>query len=434
MSEPLTGNDELTQNDKSVHVLVEIIGGYQLKTNWVLESAKRILAIDEEEEKLEKSVLHPYCEVSYKGEVVHQTDVIRNSHNPIWTVEKGSLFILSFSVEDLCDSSKGNQVHFAMRSKASSFFKVPVSATTRRSKPVGKFSISPMTILKKHCTEERFEFSFDSKSKLKFGKRKASPGLAALRFRVATKRDIKFVEELIQRKKTGKEIKPLFNNQLMPNEYNLQPLLVTEKEEKEVFLEDLKESITSNTLSFFERGIPKVIAKPHPDPKRVKKTRFMTRKEIEHETFSSPSHHWVKAGSGQEGKIFLEVLACDDLPNMDLNVGGVGDVTDAFVTILYEDVLVQTPVIQNELSPRWLPWTQRAFIFYLTNPSSSIYLSVFDYDLGFSGHKPIGRAVINFSNFKPGVVYNLNYNLYPSCNMSQRQVSFLWAFTNFTSF
>ena len=71
----------------------------------------------------------------------------------------------------------------------------------------------------------------------------------------------------------------------------------------------------------------------------------MTEQEIEHEVLQ-PSTYWIEAGNGSLGKIYLEIIGCDKLPNMD--VGNVSlklphkDKTDAFACIVYEDVIVNT--------------------------------------------------------------------------------------------
>ena len=56
------------------------------------------------------------------------------------------------------------------------------------------------------------------------------------------------------------------------------------------------------------------------------------------------------------------------------------DKTDAYCSIIYEDAVANTDVINDELSPRWMPWSQRAFIFHVNHPSSQVLLGVFDYD------------------------------------------------------
>ena len=114
----------------------------------------------------------------------------------------------------------------------------------------------------------------------------------------------------------------------------------------------------------------------------------------------------------------VEILSCDGLPNLDETPAGVpatGDKTDAFVAMLFEDTLVRTDVIFDRLNPRWMPWSMRAFAFPIQHPGSPLILAVFDYDQGpMNAHDPIGRVVINMTNFEAETVYNLSYKLHNS--------------------
>ena len=167
--------------------------------------------------------------------------------------------------------------------------------------------------------------------------------------------------------------------------------------------------------------------KPCPDPNRpISETEWMTEREIEHEVLQ-PSTYWIEAGNGSLGKIYLEIIGCDKLPNMD--VGNVSlklphkDKTDAFACIVYEDVIVNTDVIANTVSPRWMPWCHRAFAFNILHPSSDVFIGIFDHDsehnplhmasqvASSSLHDPIGRIVLNLSHFKPDTVYLLQVRI-----------------------
>ena len=152
--------------------------------------------------------------------------------------------------------------------------------------------------------------------------------------------------------------------------------------------------------------------KPFADPERKAETTWLTEKEIEFEA-QKPSKFWVEAGTGGLGKVFVEVLGCDKLPNLDTSVTG-RDKTDAFTCLVFEDCIVNTDVINDSLSPRWLPWSQRAFVFNIMHPSSQIMVGVFDYDGTFADpdHDPVGRCVINLSSLRPNTVYTSQYTLF----------------------
>lgn len=55
--------------------------------------------------------------------------------------------------------------------------------------------------------------------------------------------------------------------------------------------------------------------RPFPDPARPEDTAWLTKEEI-HTEAMKPSKNWTEAGSGEMGTVFLELLGCDDLPNM----------------------------------------------------------------------------------------------------------------------
>jgi hypothetical protein len=91
------------------------------------------------------------------------------------------------------------------------------------------------------------------------------------------------------------------------------------------------------------------------------------------------------------------------------------------VCAVFEDAMVQTPVIYDELSPHWLPWTHRAFAFGLMHPASVLYLGVFDYDFGpMIPHEPLGRVSVNIAQLQRDTEYTLRYSLYKSANVTDR--------------
>jgi hypothetical protein len=161
----------------------------------------------------------------------------------------------------------------------------------------------------------------------------------------------------------------------------------------------------------------------------------MTQQEVYDEALK-PSKKWVKVGSngGDIGKVHVEIIACNDLPNMvrayvwivntaDLQYAkflsallllkdlGVGDFTDPFVGLVFEDNMVRTDVIHDALDPRWMPWCTRAFCFNINHPSSILMLGVFDYDAA-TTHDPIGRVIVNMANFQSDTTYLLHYALH----------------------
>jgi hypothetical protein len=160
----------------------------------------------------------------------------------------------------------------------------------------------------------------------------------------------------------------------------------------------------------------RVFVKPYADPTRVEETMWFTEEQLHRECWKE-STNWVKAGSGTLGKVYVEILQCRGLPNVDT---GPGNKTDPFVSIVYGDVMVQTDVIDDSLAPMWMPWSKRAFVFDMDHPSTALYIGVVDYDVGPLEHECIGRAAVQLNKFMPGMLYTLSYKLYETSNLTDR--------------
>ena len=88
--------------------------------------------------------------------------------------------------------------------------------------------------------------------------------------------------------------------------------------------------------------------KPGPDPDREEQaTKWLTEEQIENEAYK-PSTKWIESGSGTLGELYVEVIGCDGLPNLDLGLGP-RNKTDAFCTIIFEDAIVSTDVINGKI-------------------------------------------------------------------------------------
>ena len=89
-----------------------------------------------------------------------------------------------------------------------------------------------------------------------------------------------------------------------------------------------------------------------------------------------------------------------------------------------QDAFTQTDIIDDTLSPRWMPWTKRAFIFHIMHSSSQLFLGVFDYDDGINpadDHDLVGRVSVDLSNLHRDTLYTMKYNLYTTARMSGRK-------------
>jgi hypothetical protein len=153
-----------------------------------------------------------------------------------------------------------------------------------------------------------------------------------------------------------------------------------------------------------------------PDPNRdEQETKWLTTYELDGEA-KKPSFHWIETGSGTLGKVYFELIGCDNLPNLDASLTG-RNKTDAFACIVFEDCIAHTEVINDTLSPRWMPWTQRAFVFNIMHQSSQLRIGVFDYDEAARAgvvdpqYDKVGKVNIDITNFCPGTKYTLTYDI-----------------------
>lgn len=146
----------------------------------------------------------------------------------------------------------------------------------------------------------------------------------------------------------------------------------------------------------------------------------MTKEQVKLEVMK-PSFSWIDSGTGNLGRIFLEVLSAEGLPNLDTG-SFLGNLSDPFVSIVYEDTCLRTDTIDDCLNPVWLPWSKRAFILNIGHASSQIFLGVFDFDAGFDNNDLIGRVSIDITNLRPNTEYLLTYNIYPSAIVSGREI------------
>eukprot|EP00814_Leptocylindrus_danicus_P022491 CAMPEP_0116005288 /NCGR_PEP_ID=MMETSP0321-20121206/1084_1 /TAXON_ID=163516 /ORGANISM="Leptocylindrus danicus var. danicus, Strain B650" /LENGTH=657 /DNA_ID=CAMNT_0003473703 /DNA_START=224 /DNA_END=2197 /DNA_ORIENTATION=+ len=150
---------------------------------------------------------------------------------------------------------------------------------------------------------------------------------------------------------------------------------------------------------------------PEPDPLDVEGTKWMSSQQLK-ERALEPSRNWIDAGSGNH-RIFLEIIGCDGLPDMDTVSLSKRDQTDSFVSIVYEDTAVVTDVINDTLSPRWMPWHQRAFVLRVLDPKSVVFVGVFDRD-EITSDDFIGHIALRPAKFIANTEYLLHYNLYDS--------------------
>ena len=73
--------------------------------------------------------------------------------------------------------------------------------------------------------------------------------------------------------------------------------------------------------------------RPYPDPVRKEETTWLSSDDLYKESMLT-STSWVEVGSGDLGQLYVEILGCSKLPNMDRAM--LGQKTDAFASIVFE--------------------------------------------------------------------------------------------------
>lgn len=340
---------------------------------------------------------------------------------------------------------------------------VPSSSSAFRL--VGSVFLTPIQILE-NCNEERFECNvienwkrihthyqglsgegsmkgrLDSVSKSMMTTKVVNGAKLALRIRLASNFDIAFIKSLaVDDSDGGSGVNTALQSTLIQHDGSrgtnkqLQQL-ITEVDEN-LMTADTTMKALGNISPIAQESVrylfsndtePRLLVKPYPDPSRVKETSWLTEQGL-HTECLKPSTNWIQAGQQQQscdednnnslGRVFIEILQCNGLPNTDAG-GAVGNKTDAFISIVYGDIMVQTEVIDDSCSPMFMPWCSRAFIFQLGHPSTALHIGVCDYDIGPLEHECIGRVAIHLGKFSPGTLYTLTYNLYESSNLTEK--------------
>ncbi|KAG7350731.1 C2 domain containing protein [Nitzschia inconspicua] len=349
----------------------------------------------------------------------HRTGFLPTTLNPVWTLSTGSLFLIQVSLAEFFENS--NYMEFIVKDYDS----------------IGDHEILGSVLVSKtdmlNGTGDRVEYELNQYSGknhiLSSGAKKPS---LALRFKLASEDDIKFMMTYEANKKKGffKQVRGAASR--IAGAYagsDAASRIAGQEVGAGLYASDSylplrvspNPTIQRNKRPTEDGKAVQYRVKPFPDPDRpIEETKWLTHDEIEEEAFR-PSTKWIEAGTGSLGKYYVEVIGCDDLPDMDFSLTG-RDKTDAFCTLVYEDCVVNTDVIHDCLSPRWPCWSQRAFVFNIMHSSSQIHIGLFDYDefvpgvtKGPSGkHDKIGRVVVNPTNFRPNIVHTLRYHIFTS--------------------
>jgi hypothetical protein len=365
---------------KSANVLLEIVGATALQD-------------------LSQNI-DSFCIVKVSGKEVHRTKTIFNDFQPIFTCKTKAFCLLNFLKED-------EEVEVQLCR--------PNNLVTGAFRVIGSTSLDFCKLV--NGKGERYEFNICKDDKII---------LLALRFREATSGDLSYFASKKEQVASSRSLLHSVSTNGLASPHtptkdhasdidfeNVPRKSILQQHQKNVWVEDGKDV----AYRVF----------PHADPCDPENTTFMTTKQME-KFLDEPSREWVEAGLGDFGMVYLEILGCDNLPQMDTEM--IDGLTDPFAGIVFEDTYLRSSVIFDTLNPRWPPWSQRAIKFNIGHPSSKIYVGIFDFDENLlDDHDPIGRVVLHLDGFEPDTVYTLKYPLFygdfPAETVRKRQLHFL---------
>jgi hypothetical protein len=383
---------------KDFFILVEVIGTRFLPAN---------------------SSSHVFCVLKYGGRTIHRTrpfvSTRQNSlfhwnrsstaaedkkrlENPIWTIQHDALTTVMISPRDF-ENKKALTI--AVYGKQQQPSRALPRRRAERARFVGKCRFKSPSLLEQ-CTEERIEVTLtDDLGRPIVGGVLEQSALLACRFRVASNADVTFIQQQCRGSRWHQH--NWKGTDVLPHPTRPRAVAVTELDEKFVPGASFKTAVAGT----------KRRVKPYPDPMQQPQQQLLTRPQMK-ERCQDPSRNWIAAGTYTgRGRIYVEILSCHNLPNVDYG-SGAGNKTDAFVTAVYGDTVVQSDIIDDELSPVWLPWTQRAFCLEMQQHASSqvLYLAIFGFKrTPLLQHKAVGRVGINIRHFQCDTLYNLVYPL-----------------------
>lgn len=119
----------------------------------------------------------PFVICLFNGEEVHRTGIIMSNLDPVWTVKSGSLFLFSATVEEL----------FRSDGMLCVVYDYDLAGANDR---LGAITIEPKTIFE--GKGDRLEYKLGPPP----GKTASVPGYVAVRIRLATDHDKKFMSDL----------------------------------------------------------------------------------------------------------------------------------------------------------------------------------------------------------------------------------------------
>jgi hypothetical protein len=261
----------------------------------------------------------PYVVCQFGDQILHKTKYISKNLNPVFTLRKNAFFLWSVTVKDLFVEADGLTLVV---------YDFDFSAGIgERHEVLGAATVPAKDIF--NAKEERLCYLLKP---ITIGKKTKghNKGKIAIRIRRATEHDKEFLATYEEYRKknatTGILSKADKSKKKERGEHGVSALRSFTETKVRTFIGD------DGCKSL------KYKAMPRPDPQKTTETEWMSTQEIETNVMK-PSRKYEYIGNGKIARVYLEILSCDNLPNMEGVMGRFGNKTDGFVQIVYEDCI-----------------------------------------------------------------------------------------------
>lgn len=364
-----------------VSILIEIVSATNLTTPERRDPSSIRKNLDDLFVPLPSTSCDPYVVVRDGRTDIHSTSVIYDTSNPIWTLKSGSLCLMQ-SPTLLEFFERSNVLEFNIKNNHG----ISDGDSDDGDETIGTVMIHKAELLEGTGERKYYEILLPPQAVTNKIENATLPYLY-LRYKPASPEDIDFMVTLQEQRNENCGV------------YASDAILPPSNQNEHPFSRYTRNEIANGVLEYR--------IQPASDPQNSMKTEWMTPTQIE-QSSKQHSRAWTLSGSGSIGKVYLEVLGCDSLP-MRINEHTI----NSFVCIVYEDSVVNTDVIWDCLSPRWMPWSQRAFVLKMMHPSSQLFMGVFNKNNKLPGNcnEPLGRIIVNLTNLRPNAIHTLTYYL-----------------------
>lgn len=230
--------------------------------------------------------INTYCVISVKDKEIHRTRTIESDTSPIWTLKTNSICFVNLPMNDPTAAVKVELCRQGMS----------IAGITSSSIINFEKTVIGSTLLDYHMLEA----GESTRQEFAIAPSKYPSVRLALRFRKASELDWKTYKQL-----TG------------PGDVGL---LVDNAGDTDFKHVSAKVILGKNQTTVLVNGVKETAFRvwPFPDPQNPDETTFLTKEQIRRIALE-PSKAWVETGGSAAdsyGSIFLEILGCDDLPNM----------------------------------------------------------------------------------------------------------------------